>query len=95
MKRDLQRFKELAWASKNMSNDELETLVAAVSVKQELPVNVPALVRGMPKRHAVELSLNECADFILRRWQLGADLETTILENEHPGSSDKLRDDAP
>jgi len=70
-----------------VTTDELETLVAAVCVKAELPTNVSALVRGMPRRHAEPLSLQGSADFIIRRWANG-ETETQILQ-------DKFRDDLP
>jgi hypothetical protein len=58
------------------------------------------LVRGLPQRHAVEFSLTQTADFILRGFALGQ-TETVLLERTPPrpdrpaSSHDKLRDDSP
>ena len=77
-----------------MTAEETESLIAAVAVKLELPVSVPALIRGLPKRHAVTLSLHETADYILARWSRGA-TETELLEIGRPADNDLLRDDRP
>lgn len=77
-----------------MTNDQLETLLAAVCVRCELPVNVPALVRGLPQRHAVQMSLKETANFVLEGWQSGKS-ETALLSRNTAGQTDKLRDDQP
>ena len=75
-----------------MTPEQLETIVAALAVKEELPVNMAALIRGLPQHHDHPMTPREGADFILRQWQTG-DSETQIL-NERP-AGDKLRDDYP
>jgi hypothetical protein len=81
-----------------MTSEQLETLVAAVAVKCDLPMSVPALIRGLPERHPVQMSLHEAADYVLTRWQ-SARTETDILTHDlaggRAGIADRLRDDAP
>lgn len=90
-----------------MTSEQEGTLRAAVRVQLGLhPGDVHDLIRGLPKRHAVEWSLNQAAEFVLREFATGAS-ETTILaidkygcrcpqpcEHTRPGA-DKLREDLP
>lgn len=78
-----------------MTPEDLDTLRAAVRIKLDLPrPDVAALIRGLPRRHAVEFGLTQAADFILIQFASGAS-ETTILERDRPGAGDKLREDQP
>lgn len=87
-----------------MTDEEIQTLRAAVQVKLGLACDaagIAALVRGLPQRHAVELSLSDTADFILRRFAC-QETETAYLERRRihpgfppPGAADKLREDEP
>ena len=61
-----------------MNPEQLETLKAAIRVKLGLHCDVPALIRGLPKRHAVEWSTTETADFILRQFACN-ESETQLL----------------
>jgi len=66
-----------------VTDEQLQTLRAAVRVKLGLSADVTALIRGLPQRHAVEMSLAETANFVLGRFACDNETETQIL-NRRP-----------
>jgi len=73
-----------------MTPEQLEIIRQAVRQKFGMGCDVKLLLGGLPKRHAVEWTLSEASDFILR--QFATDQSETQLINR---KTDKLRDDYP
>jgi hypothetical protein len=69
-----------------VTTDQEATLRAAIRVKLGIGApDIPALVRGLPQRHMLELGLTQTADFILRRFACG-ETETEFIERQRPFS---------
>jgi len=48
--------------------EQMATLRAAVRAKLGLPCRMKDLIRGLPKNHAVQFTLADIADFVLRQF---------------------------